>query len=280
MTFRNDDDCIPGGYSNPGVENKIETLRTNLKKFPKVLVAFSGGKDSFFLLKHCVEILGKENVAAVFVLTRLITRNDQKRVSYFKELLDFDLETLEIDLSNEEKIMSNPRDRCYHCKKKIFSLLKEKAHEKGIDIVVDGSTFSDLDEYRPGMQAIEELTVASPLVEARITTGEIVEYLREEMCIEAFYLSSSTCLATRFPYDMELTEELLNVFGEVETYFVDHGIYPVKIRYIADGIRVETPPRHFQDILKLREAIVEFCKSKGLKFITIDLEGIKSGVWD
>lgn len=261
-------------------EEKIEELQRKLKAFKRVLVAFSGGKDSFFLLKTAVETLGKENVAACHVKTGFSSKNDQKRMNYFSQQLDFQPEEIEIDLFQEKFIMSNPRERCYFCKKKIFSALKEKAQQLGIEAVLDGTTYSDLSEYRPGLKALEELNIVSLLQEVRFTSAEIADYLKKNAGIEDYFLTSSTCLATRFPYDMQLKEPLLNVFDDLEAYFVNLGIYPVKIRFIPEGVRIETPPRHFREILETRDKIIDFCKKRGIKFVTLDLEGIKSGVWD
>ena len=265
---------------NKEFERKINNVKAALKPLKKVLVAFSGGKDSFFLLKIALETLGRENVLAIFIKTGFSTKNDQKRVDYFTRQLDFHPQRVEIDICGEQNIMGNPRERCYFCKKKIFATIKEKALETGIKTVLDGTTYSDLSEYRPGLKALEELSILSPLRDARISSPEIVAYLKEIMGIREYFLTSSTCLATRFPYDMNLDKNLLIIFDHLEEYFVDMGIYPVKIRYIPEGIRIETPPRHFQKIQANRDKIISFGKTKGLKFITLDLEGIKSGVWD
>ncbi len=261
-------------------QEKITRLTQRLKDLKKVAVAFSGGKDSYFLLKMAVDTLGKENAVAFFVKTRLITPNDEKRVDYFTQKLDFNLERLFIDVTNEPVVMKNPKDRCYHCKLKIFKTLQQEAATRGIGTLLDGSTHSDLDEYRPGRKAIEELGVVSPLEEAGITSAEIVAHLRDAWKVEHFFTTSSTCLATRFPYDFTLTEEILQAFSDIETYFVDSGIYPVKIRYIRDGIRIETPAANFPRILENKKNILDFCQKRGMKFVTLDIEGLKSGVWD
>jgi len=262
------------------IDSKIEQVRERLSGLGRVAVAFSGGKDSFFLLRLALEVLGKERVTAFNVRSLFTARNDDRRVSYFTNLLDFDMERIEIDITGERKVMGNPKDRCYFCKTKIFSTLKERASALGISTVLDGTTYSDLDEYRPGLRAIEELCIVSPLEEARITSGEIVAYLRERVKVDEYYLTSSACMATRFPYDLRLDESTLRVFDEVEFFFVERGIFPVKVRYIPDGIRIETPGKHFDWIFDNRGEILEFCKARGLKFVTLDIEGIKSGVWD
>lgn len=259
---------------------KIGEVQAKLRALKRVVVAFSGGKDSFFLLKTAVETLGKDNVIACHVKTGFSSKNDQKRMNYFSQQLEFQLEEIEIDLSREKFIMSNPRERCYYCKKKIFSFLKKKAQELGIKTVLDGTTYSDLSEYRPGLKALEELNILSLLQDVGFTSAEIALYLKKNAGIEDYFLTSSTCLATRFPYDMQLNETLLNVFDDLEEYFVNMDIYPVKIRFIPEGIRIETPSRHFREVFEKRDKIINFCKKRGLKFVTLDLEGIKSGVWD
>jgi uncharacterized protein len=262
------------------MKKKIEKVRERLKPLGKVMVAFSGGKDSFFLLKLAVDTLGKENVTAFNVKTGFSTKNDAGRVDYFRSLLDFHMEQKYIDITEEKNVMGNPKDRCYFCKKKIFSTLQAEASRLGIQTILDGTTYSDLDEYRPGLKALEELNIVSPLQEAGITSLEIVDFLRESLRVEEYYLTSSTCLATRFPYDFTLEEKILKTFDEMEAYFVEQGIYPIKVRYIPWGIRIETPGKHFSRILENREKILAFCKKQGMKFVTLDIEGIKSGVWD
>ncbi len=261
-------------------ETKKEVIENNLKSLKKVAVAFSGGKDSFFLLKLAVDTLGKENVVALNVKSIFTTTNDDKRVDYFSKKLDFTMRQVTIVLANEKNVMANPKDRCYFCKTKIFNTLKQEAKNLGFDWVLDGTTFSDLDEYRPGLKAIEELNIISPLRDAGISSWEIVTFLNEKLGVEDYYVTSSTCLATRFPYGFNLDKKILETFDKVETYFVEKEIYPVKIRYIPDGVRIETPEKNFEKIMKNKSELLEFCKNKDLKFITLDLEGLKSGVWD
>lgn len=262
------------------IDSKIEQVRERLRGLGRVVVAFSGGKDSFFLLRLALEVLGKDRVTAFNVRSLFSARNDERRVSYFANMLDFNMERIEIDITAERKVMGNPKDRCYFCKTKIFSTLKERASALGISTVLDGTTYSDLDEYRPGLKAIEELKIVSPLEEAKITSGEIVSYLREHVKVEEYYLTSSACMATRFPYDFQLEEEALRVFDAVEAFFVERSVFPVKVRYIPDGIRIETPAKNFGWILENTGEILEFCKNLDLKFVTLDIEGIKTGVWD
>jgi uncharacterized protein len=262
------------------INDKIDRLKSNLQSMKKAAIAFSGGKDSFFLLKMAVQTLGLENVTAFFVQTDLLGENDKKRVSYFSNLLDFNLSRISLDITCEKKIMGNPIDRCYHCKKKIFSTIKNEAAKMAIENVLDGTTYSDLTEYRPGLQAIEELQIRSPLKEAQITSEEAAALLQKIPGIEDYFLTSSTCLATRFPYDYPLTIDELRNFAGIESDLVSIGIYPVKVRFMPDGIRIETPERNFTKILEKRQEILALGGNLGFKFIALDLAGIRSGCWD
>jgi uncharacterized protein len=184
-----------------------------------------------------------------------------------------------MDFKSIRKIWSNPRDRCYHCKKLVFSLIQDQARKDGIDVLFDGTSFSDLTEYRPGLKAIEELRVLSPLRDAGITSEDIEKILTRSG-LDPYYVTSSTCLATRFPYDMKLSESMINQFDEIEAFLVGLGVFPVRARYIPEGIRIETVEEHFGKILTSKGVLIELCESMDLKFITLDLGGLKSGVWD
>jgi uncharacterized protein len=258
---------------------KIDSLKSTLMAYQRVAVAFSGGKDSFFLLKMSVETLGKTNVIAFFVNSPFNSINDQKRISYFRDRLDFDLKILKLDFASLKTIWSNPRDRCYHCKKLVFKTIQRETRNAGFNTLLDGSTFSDLSEYRPGLKAIEELRIASPLRDAGLTSEDIECFLSRNG-IEPFYVTSSTCLATRFPYDMNLSEDVIRIFDEIEAFLVDLNVFPVRVRYIPEGIRIETSENHFEKIVKSKNTLVRFCEQRGLKFITLDIGGLKSGVWD
>jgi uncharacterized protein len=262
------------------LNEKIIRVSERLAALKRVVVAFSGGKDSFFLLNLALQALGKDNVIALSVSTLFSARNDERRIDYFKRGHDFNLKKITVDISKDNKIMSNSRERCYYCKLKIFDTIKKEALRLKIESVLDGTTYSDLDEYRPGLKALKELGILSPLEQFKITSEEIVASLQRHQNIEDYYVTSSTCLATRFPYFLTLNEKLVRTFDNLENYFVELGIYPIKVRYIPEGIRIETSEKNFPRLLESREKVLQLCKGEGLKFITLDIEGIKTGVWD
>lgn len=257
---------------------KISLLKLNLSRMGSVMVAFSGGKDSYFLLKSAIDTLGKENTRAIFIHSMFTSQLDIQRVEYFEKFLKITIRKHQIEGEYQKEILQNQRDRCYFCKKKIFSFLLQETSDLGVLHLLDGTTLSDLDEYRPGLQALEEMKVLSPLKDAGITSSEIIRHLKGK--IEPYYLTSSTCLATRFPYDINLTAEMIQTFDKIETFLVHNDIFPVKVRYIPDGIRIETDPANFTQLMKKRDPIIAACQSLGITFMTLDLEGIKSGVWD
>lgn len=269
----------PGRCDVDTSKAKVDQLHEYLNQFRKVAVAFSGGKDSFFVLKSAVGVLGKDRVLALWVSHPFSSKTDLKRMGYFRKQLDFRFRTVNVDFSGIPGVWSNPRDRCYHCKKTMFQTIRSEAEKEGIQVVLDGTSYSDLSEYRPGLAALEELGVKSPLKEMSIVSPEIEQWLAQSG-IEPVFLSPSTCLATRFPYGYSLSRTELKRVDDLESFFIDEGIFPIRVRVIPDGIRIETPVRHFDRIKRIRERIVSFCHDRGIKWITLDLEGIKTGTWD
>jgi uncharacterized protein len=261
------------------LEEKIHSMKLKIQTYGKAGIAFSGGKDSFFLLKLTVETLNRKKVTAFFVETLLTPQEEKRRVSYFSTLLDFNLERIYINLEGKKEIITNPRNRCYFCKKMIFRTIIDRARKMGIEAIFDGTTYSDLEEYRPGLQALDELNIKSPLRDEKISSTEIISYL-QKLNIEPYYLTSSTCLATRFPYNLPLDKKLIRAFDHIESMLVGLNLYPVKVRYIPEGVRIELEPRNFAKIMSMKETVVDFCRQKGFTFITLDLGGLKSGAWD
>ncbi len=260
-------------------ERKKARLHAALKRCGRVLVAFSGGKDSFFLAREAVAALGKVNVVPCAVETPFSGPGARARLKYFRERLPVPVRVLHLDLPPGSALLRNRRDRCYACKQLMFRALKREAARLGMAALLDGSTRSDSAEHRPGRRALEEMAVLSPLSDAGITSGEIAGELAGAGIAE-FYLTSSTCLATRFPYDHPLDERQMRAIGQVEHYLARQGIFPLRVRYIPDGVRVEAGATHFQAVLALKKRLLAFCRARGLRFVTLDLGGLQSGPWD
>jgi uncharacterized protein len=261
------------------VRRKRSLLREGLQRSGSVLVGFSGGKDSFFLLREAVAALGPERAVPVFVATPLNGEAARARVDYFRQHAPVPVRELRVDLLAGPRLRRNPRQRCFVCKQLMFSALKKEAARLGISSVADGSTASDQAEHRPGRLALEKLGIASPLRDAGFTAEEIAGELARSG-IDKFYLSPSTCLATRFPYGHRLDPGEMLRIGQVEGFLSAHGVYPLRVRYIPDGVRVETGAGHFKQVLALGDDLLAFCRARGFLFVTLDLGGIKSGPWD
>jgi uncharacterized protein len=258
---------------------KKERLRRLLRGHGRILVAFSGGKDSFFLLREAILALGEANALAYFVNTPFTGAATFERIAYFRRLFPFSLHEIRLNLLADARLRLNPRQRCYLCKRRMFSVLKKEAKRLGIATVADGSTRSDLREHRPGREALKNLAIASPLLDAGFASDEIAAELKK-LGFAANFLTSSTCLATRFPYGFPLARKPIAAIGLVEQYLARRGIFPLRVRHIPDGIRVETSEANFKKMLAMKSDLLNICRNTGFRFITLDLGGIQSGPWD
>jgi len=261
------------------MRDKKALLRERLKRQGSMLLAFSGGKDSFFLLQSALEALGAANVLPYFVSTPFTGEAARQRVAYFQKRMPFTLREIRLDLFKDIHVRQNSRKRCFLCKKLMFTALKKEAKRFGIPMVADGSTVSDLGENRPGRLALEKLGIASPLKDAGFTGPEIAAELKKQG-IKDYFLTSSTCLATRFPYDLTLNAGQIDAIGRVEHDLLKRGIYPLRVRYMTDGVRIETTETNFQKIMAVKSDLLALCKIHHFQFVTLDLGGIKSGSWD
>ena len=258
---------------------KKARLRSRLKEYERLLVAFSGGKDSFFLWLTACQTLGTDKVLPYFISTPFTLAAARERMQYFREKFSMPVHEIHIDLLRDARMRRNPRQRCFYCKMKMFAALKKEGRKLGIDHVADGTTVSDLAEHRPGRKALEKLAIRSPLREAGFTAADIAGQLKKRG-VAAYFLTSSTCLATRFPYNFNLQPRWIQAFGKIEHHLSGKGIFPVRVRYMEDGVRIETTPENFRKLIAAKDALILYCREAGLHFVTMDLAGIKSGSWD
>ncbi len=258
-------------------EKKYKDLSEELKKYERVLVAFSGGVDSTFLLKACIDAIGVENVLAV------TARSETYPLREFKgaERLALELgakwkvvNSSELDIPGFSK---NPHDRCYHCKKELFSILKDIATKENFDAVFDGSNASDSDDYRPGSKSADELGVISPLKKANLKKQDIRD-LSKEMGVSTWNKGSFACLASRFPYGEEICIEKLNMVEKAEDFMFDLGLKQFRVRHHQGNIaRLETVPEDINIVMEKREEIVTMLKKIGYVYISLDMEGYRTG---
>ena len=264
----------------PGVPpRKQARLDAALERCGSLLVAFSGGKDSFYLARRAAAVLGGEKVVVCHARTQFTGAQAAERVRRLGGRLGLPLRVLRLDLLAEPGLRDNPRKRCYLCKRIMFTALQKEARRRGIAAVADGTTRTDQDAHRPGRRALEELGALSPLRDAGITSEEIAAELKGEG-IPPLLVESSTCLATRFPYGERLLRPRMLVLDRVERFLAKRGVHPARARYIPDGTRIEAESRHWRALVAMKEELLAFCRRQGLLFVALDLGGLQSGPWD
>lgn len=246
-----------------------------------VMVAFSGGVDSCLLLKGACEAAkatGKK-VYAVTMQTRMHpVREIQEAKRLCREIGGHHI-VMTVDELKEAGIHHNPVERCYLCKRHLFEKIKEKAAELSAGAVLEGTNEDDLHVYRPGIKALQELEIASPLAQAGLTK-EQVRRLAQEYGLATASKPSTPCLATRFPYGTELTYEKMEQVEKGENYLKTFGLHNVRIRVHGGLARIEVDKEDFPCLLEHKEEITGYLKNLGYVYITLDMEGFRSGSMD
>ncbi len=262
---------------------KCERLHELMEEYAceDVAVAFSGGVDSGLLLKLAVLHAGGrgKQVFAITAATDLHPVTDERIAEKVALETGARHEILRIRELEQGDISCNPVDRCYRCKKYLFQAIKETAKKTGVSVVLEGTNVDDLSQYRPGLRAIQELGIKSPLKEAGFTKAQ-VRALAKEYGISVADRPSSPCLATRFPYGARLTAEKLRQVELGEEYLRDLGLYNVRLRVHDDIARIEADREALGTVVGHREEVVSYLKSLGYRYITLDLEGFRSGSMD
>lgn len=246
-----------------------------------VVVAFSGGVDSALLLKLVCDYAKKSNVS-VFAVTINSILNTVKEIDFTQQIAaDFGAihKIIKIDTLNDTGIKENPKNRCYLCKKYMFSKICEFAKSVNADCIMDGTNFDDMQTYRPGIKALKESGIISPLADAGFTKQE-VRRLADEFGISVSKKPSTPCLATRFEYGTVLTYEKIKMVEEGEEYIKSLGFYNVRLRVHDLLARVEVDYNDVPKLIENRENIINKLKEIGFKYITVDLEGFSSGSMD
>ncbi|MFQ5710905.1 MAG: ATP-dependent sacrificial sulfur transferase LarE [Candidatus Geothermarchaeales archaeon] len=256
---------------------KLNVLKNILSEMGGVLVAYSGGVDSTFLLKVASSVLGDRVIAATASSETYPSKEleEAKRNAKIIGVKHIVVNTNELD---DENFASNPPERCYYCKKELFSKLMELARQHGLHHVVDGSNYDDLRDLRPGMRAASEFGVRSPLQEAMLTKEEI-RTLSKEMNLPTWDKPPFACLSTRFPYGTKITREKLSRVERAEEFLAGFGIKQLRVRDHGDIARIEVLKEDMHMFLDkdLSERIVDSFKALGYTYITLDLQGYRMG---
>lgn len=255
--------------------DKLEKLREYLRGKKRIAVAFSGGVDSSFLLKVAHEELG-DNAVAITVMSDLFPAEELQAATGFCKTYGIKQIFLSSDIMENERFLSNPKDRCYICKRLIFSRIKNEASKHGHDIVADGTNYDDTGDYRPGLAALEEFGVISPLKELGFTKQEIRDY-SEKIGLKYSRRQSSACLASRIAYGEKITLDKLRKIDKGEILLRSFGIDRTRVRIHGDIVRIETSQEYLETVIRNREEIIRQLKADGFKYITLDIEGFRSG---
>ena len=258
-------------------KSKREALVSLLKDLDSLLVAFSGGVDSTFLLTLAHKIMGKKVVAVTSssVIHSIREIDSAREFARKKGIHHIIVHPNELNLTD---FTLNTSERCYHCKRNLFNILFEISRDMGIKHVAHGANMDDVNDYRPGFRAAGEMGVMAPLMDVKLCKEEI-RFLSREMDLDTWDKPAMACLASRIPYGSPITETKLKMVEDAETFLIDHGFRNVRVRHHGAVARIEMDRTGHKDIIdkRLTHAIVTKFRGIGFEHVALDLEGYTSG---
>ncbi|MCR4688148.1 MAG: ATP-dependent sacrificial sulfur transferase LarE [Saccharofermentans sp.] len=255
---------------------EYNALISLLKSLGKVAVAFSGGTDSAYLLIEATKILGPDNVIAITIDSQACPGDELARSVFFCEKHGIRQVLLKTDIFAVEGFAENTKDRCYYCKKSLFEQIKRCARDNGFDTVCDGTNKDDTGDYRPGMRAVSELGIVSPLKESGMGKEQI-RYFSGSYGLETAELPSMACLATRIPYGDKITPEALDMVRKAEKALADLGFNAFRVRKHGNLARIELREEDMAKVATVRQEINRKLKEAGFTYVTLDLTGYRTG---
>ena len=259
------------------IEEKLARLKDILKDMGSVLVAYSGGVDSTFLAVTAHEVLGK-NSLAVFAASPVAPPMEKEEAGDLAHNVGLRFKIIESNEMSNPDFVANPPERCYYCKRELYSELKPIAKAEGLKWIADGTNADDLSDFRPGRKASAEAGIRSPLLEAGLTKTEIRQ-LSHAKSLPTWDRPASPCLASRIPYGIPVTAETLNKIARGEQYLHSLGLRQLRLRHHGDIARIELDPEDMAKIItpEIRQDIVTHLKALGYKYVALDLTGYRIG---
>jgi pyridinium-3,5-biscarboxylic acid mononucleotide sulfurtransferase len=262
---------------NMNLEQKFDRLKNILKELGSVAIAYSGGVDSTFLLKVSKDVLN-DNVIAVTAKSSTYPEREFNEARKFVEQFGSKHIVIISEEVEIEGFAKNPVNRCYYCKKELFTKIWNVAKENGINYVLDGSNFDDIGDFRPGMKAAKELSVVSPLKASELTKKDIRE-LSKRLNIPTWNKPSFACLSSRFPYGNEITVEKLSMVEKAEQLLMDMGFRQLRVRHHGDIARIEVASEERVKFFDagIMDKVGKELQGLGFKYVTLDMLGYRTG---
>jgi uncharacterized protein len=257
---------------------KVKKLKSIIRGYGRAAVAFSGGADSTLLAVVCHEVLG-EGFLAVTAASPIHCPDDLKNAKASARRTGFEHLVIETGELRNKSFVANPADRCYHCKRHIFSNIRKAVRKRGIGTILDGTNADDLKTMRPGHRAAKKMGVRSPLAEAGLTKAEIRVLLRRRG-LPNWARPAEACLATRVPYGTMITEAILERVRKAEKSLARMGFKSFRVRHHGDVARIELQPEDLERAVERRRLIAERIRAAGYRFATLDLAGYQMGCFD
>ncbi len=262
--------------SEDGLNGRYENLKETVRALGKAAVSFSGGVDSTFLLKVCLDSLGAGNVIAVTAVSPTYPETERNEAGELARQLGGRLVILDATEMNNPDFVANKPDRCYHCKTELFKAIREVARKLGFSHIIEGSNIDDLSDYRPGRRACVEAGIMSPLMEAGLSKGDI-RAISKDLGLATHNKPAQACLASRIPYGTAITIERLKRIELSEAFIKTLGVSQVRVRHHGNTARIEVEERDLPAVLESRDEIAEKLSIFGFTYVSLDLKGYRTG---
>ena len=257
------------------LQEKMEKLKEFFLKYDSVIIAYSGGVDSNFLLKVASDVI-KNKVFAVTATSPLHPYREYIAAKEEARKLGVRFLSFVTDELSMKEFIDNPPERCYWCKRELFGKILEIADHENISCIADGSNLDDLEDFRPGRKAAEEMGINSPLCSAGFVKKEI-RILSKKLGLSTWNKPSFACLASRIPYGTPINQEILEVVNKAEEFLISLGVEQIRVRHYKETAKIEVEQKDMEKIIVHKDKILEIFRSLGYLHVILDLEGYRSG---